>query len=210
MTTSLAFRVLLSHFLPGFLALPGVLALTALLLSLSGAQSCTSFTCCPEICTAQVLAWARYNAALASLGALVVPLILGVFLDDWRHGFWPCHEDKDKRWEKAFARLAGLPTHLFRFMYDEYYYYIEFDGNSFLAIGFSGLFVFVNYLRVNAWGASTGAFLLLLGPALLCWFFWRSWNGSLREFFEDVEGAARHHPGGASMPGPSCEGDRVR
>ncbi len=95
-------------------------------------------------------------------------------------------------------------------MYDEYYYYVEFDGNSFLAVGFSGLFVFVNYVRVSAWHATIGAFLLLLiVPALVCWFLWRSWYDSLRGFFDDLEAAGSQHPGSAST-GPSCEGDRVR
>ena len=144
MTTSLAFRVLLSHFLPGLLAVPGGIALTALLFSLSGSQSCTSFTCCPGICSDTLLHWAKDNTVLASLAVLAIPLVFGILLDDWRHGFWPCHEDEDPRWEIGIAQLAGLPSHLFRFMYDEYYYYVEFDGNGFLAVVFSWPLLFIN------------------------------------------------------------------
>jgi len=187
MTTSLAFRVLLSHFLPGLMALPGGIALTALLLSVFGLHSCSSFTCCSDVCSGTLLQWARDNPVLVSLGALAIPLIFGVLLDDWRHGFWPCREDEDARWCDGIGQLAQLPKHLFRFMYDEYYYYVEFDGNSFLAVGFSGPFVFINYLRVSAWHANGVAVSLLLVPALLCLFFWRSWNKALTGFFEDLE-----------------------
>ncbi|TMI81293.1 MAG: hypothetical protein E6H04_07155 [Bacillati bacterium ANGP1] len=197
MTTSLAFRILLSHFLPGLLALPGAIALTALLLSFSGLQSCTSFTCCPQICTGRLLDWARGNPALASLGVLVIPLVLGILVDDWRHSFWPCDEDSNPKWGGAIAQLAVLPRHLFRFMYDEYYYYVEFDGNGFLAVGFSGSFVFLNYLRTNLLPLSRQsivvALLILAVSATLFRFLWRSWHKALDEFFDDLGSTARSH-----------------
>ena len=185
MTTSLAFRVLLSHFLPGLFALPGVAALISLLASISGLQSCRCFTCCPGICLGQLLLWAKENPALASLSVLTIPLILGILLDDWRHNFWPYRED-DTRWDaEAIEKLAQLHSHLFRFMYDEYYYYIEFDGNSSLAIGFSGLFLFLNYARTDLPG--WGGIIILIVSALLSAFLWRSWKKSIEDFFEDLE-----------------------
>jgi hypothetical protein len=197
-TTSLAFRVLLSHFLPGLIALPGALALTALLLSLSGVQSCGSLTCCSDACRAALVEWLRHNAVFTSLAFLVVPLVFGILLDDWRHDFWPCRED-ETRWDpqgREMKWLAGLPKHLFRFMYDEYYYYVEFDGNSFLAVGFSGLFVLAEYLRTSASLYSTHwivpALTLLIVPTLLCWFLWRSWNRALSGFFGDLKTVAAH------------------
>lgn len=137
--------------------------------------------------------WAKDNAVLASLVAITIPLVLGILLGDWRHGFWPCREDD--RWEDETQKdLACLPSHLFRFMYDEYYYYVEFDGNSSLAVALSGLFVFLNYLRTSE-GA---AILALIVSAILSWLLWRSWNKSLAEFFEDVritkEGLQRRTP----------------
>jgi hypothetical protein len=193
-TTSLAFRVLLSHFLPGLLALPGGIALTTLLLWLLQPQSCTSLTCHPEIWTDCVLNWSRDNVALATLAAIAIPLIFGILLDDWRHGFWPCREDDDPRWQEATTQLARLPSHLFRFMHDEYYYYVEFDGNSFLAVGFSGLFVLLNYLRTNAlmlsWHSVIIVAIHLFVPAVLLIFLWRSYNEALNNFFEDLSATA--------------------
>jgi len=77
-------------------------------------------------------------------------------------------------------------------MYDEYYYYVEFDGNGFLA-ALTWVFVFINYLRVHAWHVGVGAMLLLVVPALLCLFFWHSWNQALTGFFDDLTAAARNH-----------------
>jgi hypothetical protein len=184
MTPSLAFRGLLSPFLPGLFALPGVIALISLLRWLSSPDSCISLTCCPGFCLNDALLWAKDNAALASLGALTIPLVLAILLDDWRHCFWPCREDT-ARWENgATKKLARMPSHLFRFMYDEYYYYIEFDGNSFLAVGFSGLFVFLNYARTSLPG--WGGIIILIVSSLLGTFLWRSWNRGLENFFEDL------------------------
>lgn len=198
MTTSLAFRVLLSHFLPGLMILPGAFALAALLLSLSGVQSCGLPTCCSDACRVALFEWVRHNAVLTSLAFLVVPLVFGILLDDWRHDFWPCRED-ETRWDaqgREMKWLAGLPKHLFRFMYDEYYYYVEFNGNSFLAIGFSGLLVFVNYLRTSASLNSphwiVPALIILVVPTLLCCFLWRSYNLALLGFFDDLKTVAGH------------------
>ena len=70
-------------------------------------------------------------------------------------------------------------------MYDEYYYYVEFDGNSSLAVGFSGLFLFLNYIRTDLpkWGAIT----ILVVSVALSLFLWRSWTKGLKDFFEDLD-----------------------
>lgn len=69
-------------------------------------------------------------------------------------------------------------------MYDEYYYYVEFDGNSFLAVVFSGTFLFLNYTRTSLPG--WGGIIILVASTLLGAFLWRSWNEGLANFFEDV------------------------
>ncbi len=78
-------------------------------------------------------------------------------------------------------------------MYDEYYYYVEFDGNSFLAVAFSGILMFFNYLRISAWHFSVSAVILLVVPGLLCWFLWVSYRRALRDFFEDLRTTAATH-----------------
>jgi hypothetical protein len=182
---------LLSHFLPGLAALPGAVALAKILSRLFG-YGCTSFTCCYEPCTSTLLRWARDNVVLTSLGVLVVPLIFGILLDNWRHDLWPCHEDKDDRWDRGLEALTELPTHLFRFMYDEYYYYVEFNGNTCLAIGFSGIVVLA-----NAWVSGSLFTLhsvpLLAVPTLLCWFLWVSYKRALSGFFGDLSTTAHHY-----------------
>lgn len=184
MTPSLAFRVLLSHFLPGLFALPGVAALISFVRWVSDPETCVSLTCCPGVCLNDVLLWAKDNAALASLGALAIPLIFGILLDDWRHCCWPCREDATRWPGDATKKLANMPSHLFRFMYDEYYYYVEFDGNSFLAVAFSGVFVFLNYARTSLPG--WGGIAILIVSAMLSSFLWRSWTEGLENFFDDL------------------------
>jgi hypothetical protein len=141
-----------------------------------------------------LLDWARDNPALASLGALVIPLVLGILIDDWRHSFWPCDEDSNPKWGGAIAELALLPRHLFRFMYDEYYYYVEFDGNSFLAVGFSGLFVFLNYLRTNLHQVSGRSVIVVVAFTLVASVaLWRSYHVALNSFFDDLGITARSY-----------------
>jgi len=172
--TSLAFRTILSHYLPGLLALPGTFGLVALIRMFAFGQ---------KALVNDLFCWIGKNLGIASFGILVVPLFLGILLDMWRHGFWPMREDDDVRWNDGTVRLRRLPEFQFRFMYDEYYYYVEFEGNSALA-GLVDLLV-VPYIWL-AYGPCR-AFIVLAAVALLTVFCWVSRKRSLKEFFEDLE-----------------------
>lgn len=169
--TSLAFRTILSHYLPGFLALPGTYALVALILALFGQR----------VLPSALFVWISKNPGTASFGVLTTPLVLGILLDTWRHGFWPMREDG--RWPKnAVRHLSQLPEFLYRFMYDEYYYYAEFEGNSALAGLCDSLAVLYTwYIYGPYW-----ALVVLIPAAGLTLFLWISWRRSLSAFFEDL------------------------
>jgi hypothetical protein len=173
--TSLAFRAILAHYLPGLLALPGTFVLVALILWPSGQQVSPDSLVC----------WIRNNLGLASFGLLVVPLVVGILLDMWRHAFWPLHEDEDDRWEVSTRRLSQLPEFLFRFMHDEYYYYVEFEGNSALALPFD-LVLVIPYTLLT-YGLGWTPLILLVVGLVLTRFLWVSYYRSLGEFFEDLE-----------------------
>jgi hypothetical protein len=171
---SLAFRTILSHYLPGLLALPGTYGLVALILRVSGQR----------VLLRALFSWVNGNPGLASFGFLVLPLLLGILLDTWRHGFRPMREDD--KWEEGVRHLSQLPEFLFRFMYDEYYNYAEFEGNGALAGLFDLLavpYIFLTYGLV--WGFS-----VLIAIALFTTFLWLSWEKSLREFFADLKDTA--------------------
>lgn len=163
--TSLAWRTIISHYLPGLLSIPGILVLG---FSIGG----------NELDALQMLACAQKNPILLSFGLLLVPLLAGVFADDLRHSY------EDGGMPDSYLRdLKKLREYQFRFFHDEYYYYVEFDGNSAITLLFSAIGIGVYLFRFGkpAWGwIIVGAFVIigvLLGIG---------WAGSRREFLHDL------------------------
>ncbi len=138
----------------------------------------------PHVCqTDKLFKWASENPTLASFGALVAPLLLGLVLDDIRHRI----EDNDERWAKEpwLKYLSVLPDHLFRFMYDEYYYYVEFDGNSAIGLALSATFSFL-YLSLAACGISTTPIVFLVVGLAIAALLWHNWSVGLDDYFKDL------------------------
>jgi hypothetical protein len=172
---SLTWRVILSHYLPGLLV-----AVVLLVYWASNPSTCSEQTCQVEA----LIRWAKYNATIASFLALVGPLLVGIVLDDIRHRI----EDSWKWTDDHMEFLSELPDHLYRFMYDEYYYYVEFDGNSALALLFSTV------LGRTLWGPTLNPAIFAALVLIFVFLAW-SWHSSLDDFFHDLKITAEHRRG---------------
>ncbi len=164
---SLAWRTILSHYLPGLLAMPAILALGFVV---AGYQPSAT----------QLLQFASQNPVLSSFVLLVIPLLAGVLVDDIR----ACFENVNLH-DKYLRHLKQLPEYQFRFFHDEYYYYVEFDGNAAIASFLSALGAGLYLVRFD--GRQARGWIVLLIFTALGALLWLNWKGLRREFLRDLE-----------------------